>query len=477
MARAKSTGVRALQYSLRADLPTFIEKAFRTLHPGTEYVDGWHVEAIAYQLTRLLGGEERQLVITQPPRTLKSICTSVAFVAWALGNNPTLNFVCVSYSQDLALDLARKFRKLISTPWYQETFPRTRLSRDTDALIETTQGGGRITASVGGTITGRGANVIIIDDPLKAEEAHSESARTNVISWYRNTLLSRFNDQNTGRLVLVMQRLHEEDLAGQIAGNGYHLDLPAIAIEPQRVPLGNGRIHVREPGDLLDPMRLPEEVLERIRTGVGSLTFSAQYQQRPTPIEGNLVKREWFQHYRTLPRSDQPQIVQSWDVAGSLDGDYSVCTTWAVMDKHAYLIARWRGRLEFPALQQKAFELADHHSPRTILVEKAGLGLSLYQALREADAVSSVIGIDTNRDKTTRFEGVTPHIEGGYVHLPEEAPWLAGYLSELLGFPNARYDDQVDSTSQFLNWLIGRQRPAPGIGYCEAIPLGDSFEW
>lgn len=453
-----------LQAILRADLTSFIQKTFHTVSPGDNYVHTWHIEAIAHELERCLNGESKRLLITQPPRTLKSICTSVAFIAWALGHDPGLSFTCVSYSQDLALDLARKFRLVIDSAWYRATFPGMQLRRNTETEITTTRGGGRFATSIGGTLTGKGGDIILIDDPLKAEEAQSETARKRVIDWYRGTLLSRFNNQEAGRLVLVMQRLHEEDLAGHVAGSWRHLDLPAIAVERQVIPLGGAVVHTRAPGDLLDPVRMPSSVLDRIRRDIGTLAFSAQYQQRPTPVEGNLVKREWFQVYDQPPQPENPRIVQSWDVAGTIDGDYSVCTTWLIDQKHAYLRHVFRERLEYPDLKRKVIELNQKHRARVTLIERAGLGLSLFQDVRNHPGIGTVLGRKPVGDKIVRMEAQTALIEGGYVHLPREAPWLAVYFNELLGFPNTTYDDQVDSTSQFLAYFAGKRIGSRGTG-------------
>jgi predicted phage terminase large subunit-like protein len=462
-----------LQAILRTDLAAFIQKVFHTVAPGDVYRHNWHLEAIAYELERCGRGESTRLLITQPPRTLKSICTSVAFVAWALGHDPALRFLCVSYSQDLALDLARKLRLVLESPWYRATFPGLRLRRNTEAEVTTTQGGGRLATSIGGTLTGRGADVIVIDDPLKAEEAQSEVARNRVIDWYQETLLSRFNHPPTGRLVLVMQRLHEEDLAGHVAAGWRHLDLPAIAVERQEIELGHGLVRVREPGDLLDPVRMPQDVLERMSAEIGTLAFSAQYQQRPTPVEGNLVRRAWFQTYDALPAPENRRVVQSWDVAGTTGGDYSVCTTWFVAGKHTYLRDVWRDRLEFPQLKRKVVQLAQRHGAQTVLIEKAGLGLSLYQDLRDAPGIGSVVPCKVEADKVVRLEAETAAIEGGYVHLPRDAPWLANFLNELLAFPNGRFDDQVDSVSQFLAYLRRGQRQTPSIGLGAKLFVGD----
>ncbi len=311
---------KILDALLRTDLTAFVQKVFMTILPGVIYRHNWHIDAITYQLCRCLSGESNRLLITQPPRSLKSICTSVAFVAWALGHDPNRRFICVSYSNDLASELARQFRVVIDSDWYKALFPKVRLTRDTGTTCVTSAGGGRIATSIGGTITGRGADFIIIDDPLKAEDALSEVARARVIDWYSTTLVTRLNDKRTGSIIVVMQRLHEEDLAGHLlTQDGWaHLDLPAIAIEDQRIQLGPDPTDVldRRKRDVLHPARESRETLERIKVDIGSLSFSAQYQQSPVPLEGNLVKRSWFRTY-DFPPTDAPncQVVQSWDIA------------------------------------------------------------------------------------------------------------------------------------------------------------------
>ena len=221
---------------LRSDLRSFVWKSFQTILPGTPYLPNWHIDAIVHQLMRVQAGDISRLLINQPPRSLKSICVSVAYVAWLLGHDPTRRVIVVSYANELAAELHRQFRMVIDAPWYRALFPAMRPARDSGTELVTTAGGGRYATSVGGTLTGRGADLIIIDDPLKAEEAMSEPARKRVIDWYAGTLVSRLNDKEHGPIVVVMQRLHENDLAGHLLGQGgwEHLDLPAIAVDDSR---------------------------------------------------------------------------------------------------------------------------------------------------------------------------------------------------------------------------------------------------
>jgi len=222
--------VRAI---LREDLYCFIQATFPTVSPGASFAPNWHIEAIAYALTRVLNGEIKRLIITVPPRSLKSICTSVAFPAFVLGHDPTRRIICVSYAEALARKHANDCRALMRSPLYHRLFPGTRISlaKDTELEFATTCGGNRLSTSVGGTLTDRGGNLIIIDDPLKPQDAYSEAARESTKQWYSNTLLSRLDDKINDAIIVVMQRLHLDDLVGHLLEQeGWtHLNLPAIA--------------------------------------------------------------------------------------------------------------------------------------------------------------------------------------------------------------------------------------------------------
>jgi predicted phage terminase large subunit-like protein len=456
-----------VQAMLRQDLGTFVAKVFQHVCPGDLYLHNWHIDAIVFQLMEVYQGRSRRLILTQPPRSLKSICSSVGFVAWWLGHDPSIRIACVSYSQDLAATFARQFRSVVTSAWYKAIFPRMRLAKDTEMECVTTRGGGRTAISVGGSLTGRGADVIIIDDPMKADDAHSETTRRSVNEWYSRTLVSRLDDKEHGAIILVMQRLHEDDLAGMLLQEGFwrHLDLPAIAEEDQQIPIGIGGVYKRKKGEALHAIRESLEVLANLKKEMGSLTFSAQYQQRPIPLDGNLIRRSWIKWYESLPVERGANMVQSWDVASTTGktSDYSVCTTWLKLRRTYYLADLWRGRLEFPDLRRKVIELAHMHKPTHLLIEEVGLGIPLVQDLRVTDerGVPVPISIKPDADKIVRMEAQAARFEAGQVCLPKEAPWLDTLLHELMAFPNSRHDDQIDSISQFLNWAEARELYEP----------------
>jgi predicted phage terminase large subunit-like protein len=456
---------RMLEVVLRHDFPSFIRRTVQTVAPATTYRHSWHIDAIAWHLAQCLDGRIRRLIITLPPRHLKSICASVAFPAWVLGHDPSRRIICVSYAGDLTAKHARDCRAVMESDWYRSVFRETRLSakKNSELEFETTRHGFRYGTSPGGTLTGRGGNFVIIDDPIKPADAMSEVKRGHVKDWFDGTLYSRLDSKKDDVIILVMQRVHEDDLVGHVLakdGDWVHLDLPAIAEEPQSIEIGDGVFHQRATGDVLHPERESPEILEGIRTEMGSLLFSAQYQQRPVPVEGNIVKWDWFRTYKVRPAyGPDGRIVQSWDTAskaGELH-DYSVCTTWLVKGRDYYLLDVMRERLEYPFLRKRVIEMKQRWDARTVLIEDRASGTQLIQDLRKSKELRP-IAVDPEADKVTRMSNQSAKIEAGQVWLPEQAPWLETFKAEILAFPNGKFDDQVDSVSQFIWWQEDRVR-------------------
>ena len=440
---------------LRRDFCSFVRAAFPIVSGGDQLLFNWHIEAIAEAVSKVRRGETRRLIITVPPRSLKSICTSVALPAFALGLDPTARVICVSYSDNLARKHANDCRALMGSSLYRRLFPGTRIGKDTELEIETTARGFRLATSVGGTLTGRGGNLIIIDDPMKPQD--SESTRQSVLQWFGNTLLSRLDNKSTDAIIVVMQRLHLDDLVGHLIEQGgwTHLNLPAIAEADEWIPLGGGRVHHRRIGDVLHPEREPLAVLNEFKRTMGSLAFAAQYQQQPVPIEGNLVKWSWFRFYDEQPDLlPGDRIIVSWDTAMSSSelADYSACVVLHVRGQTVYVRDVFRAQLDFPDLRRKVIEMYWRWrrvtSNYALFVERKGSGMSLLQDLRQHDIYA--IGIEPEGDKIMRMSEQTARIEAGSVFLPRKAPWLDEFRREVLAFPNGRHNDQVDALSQAL---------------------------
>ena len=447
---------------MRASFVFFLEWAFSVLDPGRDFSVNWHVDALAYEVHQAVSAEDGyQLLVTLPPRSLKSMTFSVAFVAWALGQNPRLRFMCVSYGEELAAKLARDCRKLMLHPSYKSAFPGTRLERGVQNDFETTQGGGRFSESLSGGLTGRGADYIIIDDPIKPSDARSEVMRDNVDRLYRETLTPRLNSKDRGVFIVVMQRLHEEDLAGRLLATGgwTHLNLPAIAPCDMRVPRLHKEPYLWRAGTALDETRESLGVLERQRLRMNDASFSAQYLQAPLPDKGQLVRREWLIDYQQAPdRQDSDKVLQSWDCANG-DGDdanYSVCVTMLVRGGISHVLDVCRVRLLFPDLRKLAYDMAQRYRPDIILIEDAASGRQLLQELAQTPPAGQplVLARTAEGDKKDRLGRASVRIQAGAFLLPASAPWRAEFMRELLGFPMTRHDDQVDALSQALLYLM-----------------------
>jgi predicted phage terminase large subunit-like protein len=446
---------------LRQDLSGFIQRSFYELNPQTEYQPNWHIEVIAAALEKCRRGEIKRLIINVPPRSLKSHCASIAFPAFLLGHDPTAQIICASYGQHLADKLAADCRTVMQSDWYRNLFPGTRLAANRQPLYDfmTSQQGFRLSTSVCGMLVGRGSNTIIIDDPLKPDGALSDTERKRVNDWFDHTVYSRLNDKRNGCIILIMQRLHEDDLVGHVLSleQWNVIRFPAIAEEDEvhviQTPYGK-QIFERRSGEALHPDREPLDVLQRIRESVGEYNFAAQYQQTPAPRGGGMVKPEWFKSYKEIELPEKMEmILQSWDTANKPTelSDYSVCTTWGIKDKRIYLLHVFRKRLGYPELKRAVLDQAQAFNPNTILIEDKASGTQLIQEL-VSEGLHAIKKYEPAMEKTMRMNSVTSTIENGFAYLPENAAWLAEFLHELATFPYGKYDDQVDSTSQALEW-------------------------
>ena len=425
---------------LRSDFASFVHRCFCSLTPGTQFMPNWHIDALAYALEEVRLGRTTRLIVCMPPRSLKSIVASVAFPAFALGHDPTERIIAASYGAELAVKHANDFRAILGSDWYRRLFPHTRISpqKNTEAEVVTTQRGYRLSASVEGALTGRGGRIVIIDDPIKPADALSDSKRERVNDWYKNTLISRLDNKETGAIVVVMQRLHLNDLVGALlaASNEWKvLNLPAIAEEDERIPIGDGLYHVRRVGDVLHAEREPKAILDSIKAQLGSDTFSAQYQQRPVPPGGAMIKRIWVRRYAELPPRSSCRVVQSWDTASKEGGqnDWSVCTTWLIHDKRHYLIDVLRGRFDYPTLKSRAIAHAEAHDPHKILIEDAGVGTAFVAELQRAG--KTAIGVKPENGKITRMAIEFGEVRGGSCVLPLSRPVARGPRGRAVHLP------------------------------------------
>lgn len=411
---------------------------------------------------KVVRGEIKRLIINMPPRHSKSEMAAVSFISWCLGLYPDSEFIYISYSKRVAAKHAYLARALVKSQGYAELFGDVQLTDDSKAKDEwrTKQGGIVYATGADGTITGYGAGkmregfggAIIFDDPHKSSEAESDVQRENVIEFYQSTVETRCNSPHTP-IIIIMQRLHHEDLSGFLLNGGsgdewYHLKIPAI----------------NDDGEPLWAFKHSIDDLLKMKAA-NPYHFSGQYQQEPTPKDGGIIKAEWFERYRTPP-AEKLRIIQSWDTAykAKKQNDPSVCTTWLQTSGNKfYLLDCFVIRAEYPEVKRYVQSLFEKFKPQAVLIEDKASGQSLIQELRHTRV--PIIAIEPENDKITRLNSVSTLFEARQVYLPESAPWLADYEHELLSFPLAAHDDQVDSTSQALEWLRSKSTNAlPKVG-------------
>lgn len=451
---------------VRQRLFPMLVMAFATLHPDEPPLrPAWYLQAMCWWLERVARYELLRSMIWLQPRALKSITVAIVFPCWLLGRNPALKIMVATYGDTLSRDHDEKRRQILESEWYQRIFPHTRLAPrgNRQFNLTTTRNGYIMAVSVGGAVTGRGADFIILDDCMKADDQHSEVMRETVKRWYSATLSTRRNDKTRGPIISIQQRLHEDDLPAQLLEKGYAcLRLPAIADRDEEIEIGPDVIHHWKRGELLDPVRFPMSVLEEERLNLGPVAYSAQYLQNPVAPGGNLIKMEQLRRFeQPIPRERFDRVVQSWDPAASElpTADWSVCTTWGILAGRAFLLDIWRRRVDFPGLKraviaQRQIWKADH-----VVIEQSSNGMALCQQLITEGPFRPIVwpppGI-RQFDKAERLIAQTGQIEEGRVWLPASLEGLDTFLSELRAFPDGRYDDQVDTLTQMLEFIFWR---------------------
>ncbi len=468
---------------LRADFKSFVLKVFNTVSPGVTYLDNWHIDVICDAVMNMYDGKNNRLIINMPPRYMKTIICSVALPAWLLGHDPKTHIICVSYNDELAEKFASHCRDIMQSDWYRSLFPMTRLhpSRQSVNDFETTRGGGRMSTSIGGTLTGRGADWIIIDDPQKSADAVSDSQRAKLNEWYGSTLYSRLNDKSSGKILLIMQRLHQDDLTGFLTENENSefrlVKLPVIATHDEswtvknRI-LGTERTFIRACGELLHSARENMDVVMGIKNSMGEHAFVAQYQQDPCPPEGGIIKESWMKYYDdTSPnlRLNPKNVFISWDTANKTgeNNAYSVgCVILMTQDCKFYLTDVFRGKWDTPHLFDKIMEIYNEykynqkagHYVKLLIEDKASgefLIPMLSKAYDRAGRLIEVVPIKPTMDKISRAKALSVMVEKGNVLFPQSnESWWSGFKKELLGFPNTKYKDQVDAMSLCINYAM-----------------------
>jgi predicted phage terminase large subunit-like protein len=472
-------------------LKKFTEEAWHVVEPGVGYVGNWHADAICEHLEAVSRGQIRKLLINVPPGTAKSTFCCVMWPAWTWTFRPEWRALFATYSDALSLRDAAKTRLLLESDWYRQTFaPAWELARDTNAkgYFQNTRLGFRFSTSVGGAGTGLRGDAIVIDDPLNAPDAKSKAEREAVKFWWDQGFANRLNNMATGSRVIIMQRLHEEDLSGHVLEQGgwEHLCLPAEFESKRRCRTSIGFVDPRQTeGELLFPARFPKEVLDDEKVRQGSSGYAGQYQQRPAPEGGNRFQKAWWRFWKpdgTLAVgtrrpdgcTDAPAVPlppRFQDVLISVDCtfkgqsrsqvksevDYVCAVVIGKSGANKYLLDRRHGQMGIVQTMNVIRELREAWPrARRILIEDKANGSAVIEMLQ--DELDGILAVEPEGGKEARAASVEPQIEAGNFYLPEGAPWIDSFVEEFALFPKGKHDDQVDATTQALVWWIAGGR-------------------
>ena len=437
----------------------FIKQAFATTNPGIDYIHNWHIDLISDYITAIEQGEIKRLIINIPPRYLKSHIVSVSWPAWIMAKNPTERVICASYSQMIANRHSMDTRFIMNSDWYKEAFLATRLCKGQNQKnkFATTEHGFRFATSIGGSITGDGANFLILDDPHNPTHINSKTKRENVHSWFEQTFSTRLNDKKKGAIIIIMQRLHPNDLCGYLLDKSPNkwelLKIPAIADKDYKYHI-MGKDYEFKESSLIFPERDGIEELNSVKEDLGVYNFSAQYLQSPILSVNGIIKPEWIRQVNNIGKLVDYQIIQSWDTAFKVSdkSDYSVCITACVSDNDIYIIDVLRAKLEYNDLIRKVLEMQKKYNPYKVLIEDKAAGQSIIQEISKNSHIP-VIPIRPIKDKITRLMEVSGYFESGKVYMLNGAYWSNDFFSEIINFPSSDHDDQVDALSQLIGYI------------------------
>jgi len=459
----KKDDTQVLQALLRTNFSAFLQKVFAHLHPNQELKLDPYLLALTYELELCRRGTTRRLAVSIAPRMLKTVTASIALPAFILGHDPGAEILGISYGEDPARDNGRMFRRVIESDWYNALFPHTKFSTITDLDAVTTLNGRRLGLSMNGAITGRGADYIIIDDPMKAEDGNNQNARDTVARLYSETIQTRLNDPNKGVIIAISQRLHVNDLIGRLECGGQfkYVNFPIVAYDKLKYKIGDHEhdTFTFHPGKLLSPDRIGVDAIKERRNSMTSAAFSAQYLGKPVPDEGTMILRSWFRRYTERPAQEWFDLTAlSIDTAtktGS-EHDFSVCITAGIKGGDVYILDRYRERIGFFGLQKTILKIIESERPDIVIIEDATLGYPLAQFIHTNTSVPVKL-MSTKGSKKDRVGRSTAVMQGRRFYLPEKSNWLGLLEEELASFPNGDHDDQVDAVAQLINWHMDQE--------------------
>lgn len=450
---------------MTGNLAEYCRFMWDVVEPRRPFVPGWHIDAICDHLEAVSRHEIENLVISMPPRHMKSLCVSVFWPSWVWTWRPESRWIFSSYSKSLSTRDSVKARRLILHPKYRETFKpgwSLDMGQNQKTRFNNTALGYRVTTSVGGSGTGEGGDFIVVDDPLKATDGHSEVKRDFVQTWWDEEMSNRANDPKKVGRVIVMQRLHDKDLAGHVmrSGDWQELRLPAEYTGKSSVTVLGWKDPREKVGELLWPDRFDAEWIVKEKKKLGSMAASAQLQQEPLAAEGGLFQRKWWRRYTEQPTVGTLGIFVDSAQKPGITNDYTVISVWLKTPNGIYKIDQIREKLAFPQLKQTVRDVFRKWNAKirvsALVIEDKASGISLIQDLQNDEATMTwpIFAYSPGqRDKQTRAAAATPTVQAGNCYLPEAAPWVEDHISEHEKFPLGEHDDIVDTTSMMVDFF------------------------
>ncbi len=455
-----------IENEIRNDLELFVIKSFITLNPGKKFKNNWHVGLICDYFSAMIRGDFLKLIVNQPPSTLKSTVGTISVPAFILGHDPSAQILCSSHDKALATGLAVKSRVVMASDWYRKVFPNTiiQTGENEKANFTTTKRGYRLSVSTASGFTGQKGDWLFADDPHDAKDIHSETKRVGVLyNFYEEAWKNRANDLNTARMMLNMQRLHEQDLTGHILAQETGWELLKIPLEaPQKLifisPLAADRIYkTMEKGEILQPSRFNAETVANIKRR--EQYFATQYQQEPAPMEGGLFKRKDIVRYDLLPPVAKWWLSIDPNNKQGEKNDYSSIGIWGEYENNYYLTDRIKGQYSYSQLKTITINTINSRRFEAVIIENIGNGIALIDDVRNECNVTVIPSNPARGSKYYRAEQEAVQVIGGRLRVPKVAPHAEEYIDQLAVFPNGTHDDDVDMTSQFLAEM--RNKPAP----------------
>lgn len=436
------------------DLAFYTQQAFKVLEPETKYEHNWHVDVICQHLQNVYKGEIRNLDINIPPRTIKSVLVNVIFPTWCWLKEPSFKFISCSYSDALSVKFNMKRRDLIKSEFYQMLSPiKIKEDADQQRYIENEHNGFFLSTSVGGSATGMGADILLMDDALSAQDSFSTTKREFANHWYASTFHNRLKDKRTGRRINVMQRLHEKDLSGFLSEN-YNFEKLVIPMIKEKTQVTNSTnwVDPRNEGEFLHPQRYSENEMQDEIKGLGSYGWAGQMQQRPAPQDGGIIKKDWIKVESIKDISFERKII-SIDATfkGGKNSDFVSMQVWGKTKTDFCLIDQLRGKWGFITTVKNIKKLEEKHQTKRIFIEDKANGPAIINVLKSE--LTGIKAVNPKDSKEARLHSIAHFFETGNIIFDKNLNDLDDLINELLFFPNAKHDDMVDALTQAIQEL------------------------